>query len=73
MHAVAHESFPGTIADGFIVFRLEESFLDAPTHAVEEQCSTRHLFATIVGIAHETRVPETILRALAVLQGLTHQ
>ena len=73
MHAVAHESFPGTVADGFVVFRLEVSFLDAPAHAVEEECSTRHLLATIVGIAHETRVPETVLRALAVLQGLTHQ
>ena len=72
MHTVVHHGVPGAVACRTVLLGLQETFLNAPAHAVEEEGGTRQLLPAVVGRRHHARVPQSVL-ALTCQDGLAHQ
>ena len=66
------QRLPRFVARSGILLLLEQSLLDAPCHAIEEQGRTRHLGIRVIDNAHQTGAPESV-GVLTSLQRLAHQ
>ena len=51
---------PCLVAGGTIVLVLQDTLLDAPCHAIEEEGCSCHLWGGIVDIRNQTGVPEAV-------------
>ena len=50
MHAVALQCLPGAVASRAILLRWQQTMIDAPAHAVEEEGGAREFLASEVGV-----------------------